>query len=215
MIDCGTDWRGRITRVSPTAILLTHAHPDHAGGLADGAPCPVYATGQTWKVISRFPIQDRRRLQVRRSIRIGRLRLEAFPVEHSVRAPAVGYRVSAASGAFLYLPDVARIPDAAGALRRVAVYIGDGATMTRSMVRRRGRRVIGHAPIAVQLGWCRANGVRRAIFTHCGSQIVRGSARQLAAALEELGRERGVEARFARDGDRLCLLDENVATALI
>ena len=47
MIDCGADWLGRLGAVAPTAIVLTHAHLDHAGGLAEGAPCPVYATGKT------------------------------------------------------------------------------------------------------------------------------------------------------------------------
>jgi glyoxylase-like metal-dependent hydrolase (beta-lactamase superfamily II) len=59
MIDCGTDWLGRLDAVSPTAIVLTHAHLDHAAGLAEGAPCPVYATKQTWYLIDRFPIEDR------------------------------------------------------------------------------------------------------------------------------------------------------------
>jgi phosphoribosyl 1,2-cyclic phosphodiesterase len=203
MIDCGADWRGRIANVAPTAILLTHAHYDHAGGLTDGAPCPVYATEQTWSLIRHFALEDRRRLPLRRALRLGRLRVKAFPVEHSIRAPAVGYRVSAGSGVFVYLPDVARIPDAAGALRRITLYIGDGATLTRSMVRDRGRAVIGHAPIVAQLDWCAANGVRRAIFTHCGSRIVRGDVKALAVALRQLGRERGVAARFADDGDRL------------
>jgi glyoxylase-like metal-dependent hydrolase (beta-lactamase superfamily II) len=36
MIDCGADWLGRLSSVAPTAIVLTHAHPDHAWGLAKG-----------------------------------------------------------------------------------------------------------------------------------------------------------------------------------
>ena len=60
MIDCGADWLGRLHAIAPTAILLTHAHPDHAGGLAEGAPCPVYATDKTQRLLSHFPIRDRR-----------------------------------------------------------------------------------------------------------------------------------------------------------
>ena len=55
MIDCGADWLGRLGAVAPTAIVLTHAHLDHAGGLAEGAPCPVYATGKTQSLLMRFP----------------------------------------------------------------------------------------------------------------------------------------------------------------
>jgi ribonuclease BN (tRNA processing enzyme) len=30
MIDCGLDWLGKFERLRPSAIVLTHAHPDHA-----------------------------------------------------------------------------------------------------------------------------------------------------------------------------------------
>jgi phosphoribosyl 1,2-cyclic phosphodiesterase len=207
MIDCGTDWLGQLHGVAPTAIVLTHAHPDHAAGLAEGAPCPVYATKITWDLIRRFPIYDRRRLPLRKSIMIDGVRFRAFPVEHSMRAPAVGFRISADGGCFFYVPDVAGIPDTPHALRGVNVYIGDGATMKRSMVRWKRRTVVGHAPISRQLDWCERANVRRAIFTHCGSPIVRGDARKMNAALRQLGRERGVEARIASDGDRLSFAD--------
>ena len=39
MIDSGLDWLGKLKRVDPSAIVLTHAHPDHAWGLKQGAPC--------------------------------------------------------------------------------------------------------------------------------------------------------------------------------
>src|SRR5229473_2301686 len=59
MIDCGLDWLGKFKRVSPSAIVLTHAHPDHAWGLRNGAPCPVYAPQQTWQSLQHYPIEDR------------------------------------------------------------------------------------------------------------------------------------------------------------
>jgi ribonuclease BN (tRNA processing enzyme) len=203
MIDCGKDWLHRLRRLAPTAIVLTHAHADHAWGLAEGAPCPIYATKQTWALIDRFPIRDRREMPVRRSVTIGGVRVRACPVQHSVRAPTVGLRLSAEASAIFYVPDVALFPNSAKALRGIDAYIGDGATITRSMVRRRGRISIGHAPIVTQLDWCRKAGVRRAVFTHCGSQIVRGNARQLEAMVRRLGRDYGIAACLARDGDCL------------
>jgi phosphoribosyl 1,2-cyclic phosphodiesterase len=203
MIDCGTDWLGRLTAVAPTAIVLTHAHPDHAGGLAQGAPCPLYATRETLRLVRRFPIRDRRSMPLKKSVAIGGLRFKAYRVQHSIRAPAVGYRVSTKAGSFFYVPDVARLPNIAEALGGVGVYIGDGATMRRSMVRVKERTLIGHAPITTQLDWCARAHLHRAIFTHCGSPIVRGDPRALDAIIRSLGRECGIDARLARDGDRL------------
>lgn len=48
MVDAGEDWLGLVGAVDPHALVLTHAHPDHAFGLAGGAPCPVWATADTW-----------------------------------------------------------------------------------------------------------------------------------------------------------------------
>ena len=205
MIDCGADWLHRLRIVAPTAIVLTHAHDDHAAGLAEGAPCPVYATEATWRLLRRLPIADRRMMPLRRGIRIGGVRFCAVPVRHSIRAPAVGYRVSGHGCCLFYLPDVAELPTPSDALRRVDLYIGDGATVRRSMVRRKGRTLVGHAPIIRQLDWCKKARVQRAIFTHCGSPIVRASPQAMDLLVDRLGREHDMDVRIAGDGERLSL----------
>src|SRR5437867_13394488 len=73
MIDCGEDWGPHVRRVRPDAIVLTHAHPDHALGLRAGLACPVYATAETWAVLPRLPVEGARRrvLALRRPVPIG------------------------------------------------------------------------------------------------------------------------------------------------
>jgi phosphoribosyl 1,2-cyclic phosphodiesterase len=200
MIDAGDDWRGRLGRIRPSSIALTHAHPDHAGGLRDGVPAVVYATDETWKVIERYPVGERVVVRPREPFRIGRLRFEAFPVEHSIRAPAVGYRVEAGSAAVFYAPDLVSIREEDEALAGLDLYIGDGAAIGRSIIRYREGRPIGHASIRVQLDWCAEAGVPWAVFTHCGSEIVKGDARAVAARVDALGRQQGIRAEVARDG---------------
>jgi len=194
------DWLGRFQRLRPHAIVLTHAHPDHAFGLRDSAPCPVYATRRTWQLISCFPIADRHVLPLRRETRIDGVRFRPIPVFHSITAPAVGFRIAAGRSCVFYAPDIAHLPDAPRALRGVELYIGDGATVTRPMVWPVKGQVIGHAPIRRQLGWCRRAGVARAVFTHCGSGIVKADARVAARTVASLGEQAGVEASIARDG---------------
>jgi phosphoribosyl 1,2-cyclic phosphodiesterase len=203
MIDCGLDWRDGLAGVRPDAIVLTHAHPDHAAGLQDGAPCPVYAPAETWSAIDRYPIAERAIVEPRRPLKVLGLEFEAFPVEHSLRAPAVGYRLTAGRAVDFYAPDLVSIGDEREALSGLDLYVGDGAAVRRSIVRRREGRAIGHASIRAQLEWCASAGIRRAVFTHCGSEIVKGEAHAVAAAVRALGGEHGIEARIAHDGVEL------------
>jgi len=201
MIDCGEDWLGRIAGLNARAIMVTHGHPDHAWGLKKGGPCPVYATEETWKTMKGFDIDDPRVIDFRVPTDVEDITFEAFPVVHSTKAPAVGYRVTAGNAAIFYVPDVVYIKERNEALEGVKIYIGDGAAVQRSMVRKtKEDALIGHTPLRTQLTWCADEGVPLAIFTHCGSGIVEGDERTLGALIRRMARERGLEAKIAHDG---------------
>jgi phosphoribosyl 1,2-cyclic phosphodiesterase len=159
----------------------------------------VYATDATWERLSRYDIVDRERVACRKPVEVEGLAFEAFPVAHSLLAPAVAYRISAGGRTILYAPDLVAIDDEGDALRALVLYVGDGASIVRPIVRRRDGVPIGHASIRQQIDWCRRAGLRRALFTHCGSQILRdedGAEARVAA----LGREQGIDAALAHDG---------------
>ena len=205
MIDAGEDWLDHLDDVAPDAIILTHAHPDHAFGLRRGAPCPVYAPEDTWKSIQEYPIHSRCIVAPYDPVEVEGVTFEAFPVEHSTVAPAVGYRVSAGRVSIFYSPDVVYVNDRAAALQGVDLYVGDGATLTRPLIRKSGEALVGHAAVRTQLTWCRKEGVSRAVFTHCGTPVVTGDPDVLAAEVHRLGAERAVEATIAHDGMEIVL----------
>jgi phosphoribosyl 1,2-cyclic phosphodiesterase len=106
MIDARLDWLGKLKRVGPGAIVLTHAHPDHARVLKRGAPCPVYAPEKAWQQLQQYPVKDRHVIKERTPAKICGITFEAFPVEHSILSPAFGYRVSAGRARIFYAPDL-------------------------------------------------------------------------------------------------------------
>jgi phosphoribosyl 1,2-cyclic phosphodiesterase len=185
--------------------VLTHAHPDHAWGLKQGASCPVYAPEKTWQELQHYPIDDRHVIKERTPKKFCGITFEAFPVEHSILSPAVGYRVSAGRACIFYAPDLIFIHERTAALKSVQLYIGDGATVTQSFVRKRGKALIGHSPVRTQLTWCEKEGVPRAIITHCGSEIVTADEREIAAKIRTLADERHLNVRIAYDGMKLTL----------
>jgi phosphoribosyl 1,2-cyclic phosphodiesterase len=202
-IDCGLDWLGEVKRHRPRAIVLTHAHPDHAGGRKQGVSCAVYATSETWERLRNYPIQHRIIIHPRLPLSIHGITFEAFKVEHSLLAPAVGYRITQAGVSVFYVPDLVSIHERSQALSNIALYIGDGASITRSLVRLRESTSIGHASVKCQLDWCHDEHVPNAVITHCGSQIVRGNEVAISKRIAELGQERGVDTLVATDGLKL------------
>jgi phosphoribosyl 1,2-cyclic phosphodiesterase len=203
MIDCGLDWLGKFQRLHLDAIVLTHAHPNHAWGLRRGAACPVHAPNETWRTLPDYKIDHPHIIEEGVPTKICGITFRAFSVEHSILAPAVGYRISAGRSCIFYGPDLLFIHNRAAALKDVQIYIGDGATITRSFVRRRGDRLIGHANVRTQLGWCAKEGIPLVIISHCGSEIVTGNESKLAKELQQIAADRGIEAFLAYDGMKL------------
>ncbi len=201
MIDCGSEWTKKVLHIKPDAIVITHAHPDHVGGLKNGAPCPVYATRATWKLIKKFLIRDdqRKTLFLTKVIPIFNISFKSIKILHSLRAPAISLRISTGKKTIFYAGDVAYIPHYKKVLKNTSFYIGDGATVNQSLIRKRGDTIFGHATIYTQLTWCQKAGVKNVIITHCGTQLV-AHPRENKKLINEHARIKNISVQIAYDG---------------
>ena len=203
LCDFGENRRGLLAEIRPDAIFISHAHPDHAWGLEEGTPAPVHASAITHELTAKMPIETRVTIEPGRAVSAGPFRLTAMPVVHSVRCPGIGVRLEVEGRALVYSGDLVSFDDPDRALANADVYVGDGSTLTGSLVRRHpSGMLLGHTTIRAQLGWLAKRGIARAVFSHFGKEAIAMGDEALPEALAKLVSERlpGAEVTAARDG---------------
>jgi ribonuclease BN (tRNA processing enzyme) len=208
LCDFGQNRKGLLKKIRPDAIFVSHAHPDHVGGLEEGTGAPAYASAITHEISKDFAIAKRFVLEPGAPVRIGPFRLAAFPVVHSVRCPCVAARIEAGGEKIVYSGDIVAFEDPGAALDGASLYVGDGSTLKGSLVRRHASgALIGHTTVRAQLGWLGKYGVPRAVFSHFGKGPIEMGEPALKKTLEELAVEKapGCEVMAARDGFSLAV----------
>jgi len=212
LVDFGETYsRKDFEKIAPDAVIVTHAHDDHIAGLK-GFPIevPVYLH-EGIRESRYFKREDYQFLKERsysphRSFSVGPFRIRAVPVLHSLYAPNVALFIEAEGFKLCYASDVLSISkeDRDKYLVGCDLYIGDGSTLTRDLVRRKDDDPYGHKSIRGQLSWLRDASVESAIFTHFGKEAVMLGDEELEKRFSNWRKELGLSSlKVAKDRESI------------
>jgi len=205
VINVGANLKNRVKKVNPNHVLLTHAHPDHAGGLASLDPaCDVFLTQEAARGAKKHFTTGRKLTIIKPNIPfwIEGIQFIAHRVYHSTIAPAVCFKIA---DRILYAPDCLKFYDEE-VLNGVECYICDGSSLVRDIARPGG---VGHMSIKNHIQLAKKYGVNYIIPTHIGH--IRLSEKLLLKQVEMMAERAGLkQARVAVDGMKLGELGENM-----
>ena len=174
LIDYGLLRQRSLEDIMADAVLITHAHPDHYSWLKQDirSDVPVYCTQETIDY-GKFKPDNARIVIPMVPFRVGAIRCVAYRIIHSIRCPAVGWRLVFEGKTLVYNSDLVDIEDKDSVLEGVDYYVGDGSAIKSNLVRRRGDILFGHTRVITQVHWCQKFGIKHIIFTHLGKETLR------------------------------------------
>ncbi len=184
LIDHGTNSKP-LSMIKADAILISHGHPDTFKWVVkdENYDGPIYTTKET-KELSKFK-KKFRILKPNKWFSLGPFKIMAYPVVHSFRAPAAGFKIKA-DKTILYNSDLVVMKDKR-VLKDVDLYIGDGSSVRGNLVRKRGKQLFGHARMQTQINWCRQYGIKDIIFTHVGKEVIEKGDKKVLRLIKQDG----------------------------
>ncbi len=187
-------------------LLITHAHPDHYSWTVEdmkSIKIPVYMTGVTLDY-GKYKPASHRIIKSGVEYRLKDFEITAFEVLHSLRCPAVAYRIKG-DRTIIYAPDILDFKeDKSVVLDGIDLLIADGSSLNINMVRRRDNKIFGHTRIKTIIGWCKKYGLEKLIITHCGKQVVTMDEGELKEKIDEYA-EGKVDVKIAYDDYKINL----------
>ena len=174
LVDAGPDVYHQLQAaggVVPEAVLMTHAHHDHALGIHDmaklGRPwlhCTKEAESEVRRI---FPQLNLRVLHLTPGVRVDLgdgLEAQAFDVQHDPRFRTMAFRISMGGRSLVYAPDMGAAPDSKLA-RGADLLVMDGTTYEGALS--------GHLSMVEGVDIARRLRAGRTLFTHVGHRAGR------------------------------------------
>lgn len=173
LVDYGKLRRYTLEELRPDAILITHAHPDPYAWLYEDikTSIPVFVTQETYNY-GKYRPDNPRIFQQGEDYTVGTIAWSAYRVEHSIRCPAVGFKLKVDGKTLVYNSDLVSIIEPEKILSGADYYIGDGSSIQANLVRRREDRIVGHTRMSTQINWCTKYQIKNIIFTHLGKETL-------------------------------------------
>ena len=193
LLDFGTDWKEKLELFSPDYIWLSS--PERGEGLGEKElEVPLWCLKGTLTSAKCLPPLGLPR-QVEGSFFMESLSAQAVPIESSKNNNrhrlVSGLVLSTDIGEVGYFPDVRSSSDLEK-LQNAQIFIGSGNYFLRDKEDK--------PSIKTQLAWLKKLGVKQAIFTNLGPELLAAKEKELRTQVYNLGVEVGIEARVAYDG---------------
>ena len=174
LIDHGLLHKYNLKKIKPHAIIITHAHPDHYIWTKKDieTDIPIYLTKETLKY-GKFKPKNHKIIKPGQKFKIKNFTILPYRVLHSIRCPAIGFKITVDRKNIIYTGDLVDIVGKNKILKKIDYYIGDGSCIRANLVRKKGNKIFGHARISTQINWCKKYRIKNMIFTHLGKETIR------------------------------------------